>query len=196
MTVIGLTGYISSGKSTVSEHLSELGLEVIDADKIARFILEPGQEGYLKVLREFGLQYLKMDGTIDRKKLGQDVFSSKIRLKMLNDITHPLIVEKIKENLKSAHTEYVIIDAPLLKQVGLDKLCDEVWIITVDRDIQLKRLLLRDDLTRQEALDRIESQEKIEISEKDIVFENNGSVTELLYKVDRHLKELGYEEIS
>ncbi len=196
MKVIGLTGYIASGKSTVSDHLRDLGMEVIDADRIARYILEPGQEGYLKVLRAFGLQYLSQDGTIDRKKLGRDVFSSRIRLRMLNDITHPLIVEKIRENLKSAHNDYVIIDAPLLKQVGLDELCDEVWIISVDRDIQLRRLLARDDLTREEALSRIDSQEEIPVGEKDIVFMNNGSVPELLYRVDRRLRELGYEEIS
>ena len=196
MKVIGLTGYIASGKSTVSDHLRDLGMEVIDADRIARYILEPGQEGYLKVLRAFGLQYLSQDGTIDRKKLGRDVFSSRIRLRMLNDITHPLIVEKIREDLKSAHNDYVIIDAPLLKQVGLDELCDEVWIISVDRDIQLRRLLARDDLTREEALSRIDSQEEIPVGEKDIVFMNNGSVPELLYRVDRRLRELGYEEIS
>ena len=95
--VIGLTGNIASGKSTISSHLGEKGYDIIDADMISRYIMEPGQEGYLGVLRVFGLQYLLPDGSIDRKKLGEDVFSSPVKLKMLNDLTHPIIVSAIED---------------------------------------------------------------------------------------------------
>ena len=188
--VIGLTGNIASGKSTISSHLSEKGYDIIDADMISRYIMEPGQEGYLGVLRVFGLQYLLPDGSIDRKKLGEDVFSSPVKLKMLNDLTHPIIVSAIEDELKTSKSEVTVIDAPLLKQVGLERLCDEVWIVTVDDKIRLKRLMDRNGYSREEASRRMSSQEKIQVAEGDIIFENNGSVEELIYKVDKRLREL------
>jgi dephospho-CoA kinase len=162
MKVIGLTGGIACGKSTVSCILKELGAAIIDADEIARQIIKPGRPALGSIIDTFGDEYLRIDGGLDRKKLGDLVFSQPEALKLLNSIVHPAIVEEIKNTIISLKgcTKYkaIVVDAALLIETGLTELVDEVWVVSVPYDIQLSRLKKRSNLTFKEARDRIESQ--------------------------------------
>lgn len=174
MRIIGLTGGIASGKSSVSKMLSYLGAAIIDADVIARDVVQPGQKVFQKIIEEFGDNILKADGTIDRKKLGYLVFNDRDKLNMLNSITHPEIIRIIEERVEAIRAEgkydVIVIDAPLLLESGMKTMVDEVWLVFADMDTQLKRLMLRDRLDIDTARDRIMSQmpmeEKIKLSHR------------------------------
>lgn len=174
MRIIGLTGGIASGKSSVSKMLSYLGAAIIDADVIARDVVQPGQKVFQKIIEEFGDNILKADGTIDRKKLGYLVFNDRDKLNMLNSITHPEIIRIIEERVEAIRAEgkydVIVIDAPLLLESGMKTMVDEVWLVFADMDTQLKRLMLRDGLDIDTARDRIMSQmpmeEKIKLSHR------------------------------
>ncbi len=189
---IGLTGSIASGKSTVSRFLRELGAIVIDADKVAKKIVKPGTPALEEIVECFGKDVLNEDGSLNRKKLAEIVFYDSAKLKMLNEITHPRIVEKIKNTVarleKKDKTRIIVIDAPLLVETGLDKLVDEVWVVYVNPKIQIKRLLQREkDMTHEEALKRINSQmstdEKIKYADR--VIYNNGTISETKNQVKK-----------
>jgi dephospho-CoA kinase len=162
MKVIGLTGGIATGKSTVSCMLHSLGAIIIDADLVAREIVEIGKPAWQQIKAEFGAEYLMPDGTIDRKKLGQLVFASDNALEKLNDITHPYIRQEIIERIQKLGTEGkyqgVVIDAALLIETGWFDIVDEVWLVVANKEVQIRRLMARDALTRQQALARINSQ--------------------------------------
>lgn len=164
--VIGLTGGIASGKTTVSRLLRELGADIIDADKIAREIVEPGQNTLKKIIAEFGLDILNDNGVLNRKALGNIVFNNSNRLKILNEITHPQIKKVVNERLgfimRDNKDSIIIIDAAVLLESGMDKLVDEVWLVYVDYNTQLKRLMLRDNINENEAIVRIKSQMPVE----------------------------------
>lgn len=192
MTVIGLTGGIASGKSTVTALLKEKGAAIIDADKIAREIMSKGEPAWFEVLNYFGDEILNDDRSdIDRKKLAHIVFSDKAKLEVLNNITHPKIIEEIKrqvEEYKKAGKKIIVIDAALLIETGLDKIADEVWVVAANEDIQLQRLMAREkDITKDEALKRIKSQmplaEKLKFADR--VIDNNSSIEETKKQVDK-----------
>ncbi|GAQ25931.1 dephospho-CoA kinase [Tepidanaerobacter syntrophicus] len=192
MTVIGLTGGIASGKSTVTALLKEKGAVIIDADKIAREIMSKGEPAWFEVLNYFGDEILNDDRSdIDRKKLAHIVFSDKAKLEVLNNITHPKIIEEIKrqvEEYKKAGKKIIVIDAALLIETGLDKIADEVWVVAANEDIQLQRLMAREkDITKDEALKRIKSQmplaEKLKFADR--VIDNNSSIEETKKQVDK-----------
>jgi len=191
MKVIGLTGGIASGKSTVSGILKSLGALIIDADKVAREVVEPGQRALKEIVKEFGRDVLKEDGTLDRKLLGKIVFSQKSSLEKLNKITHPEICRIIKERIDDAKRaqlyDVVIVDAAILLESGMDKLVDEVWLVYVDRAIQMKRLMERDNITKSEAEDRINSQMPIEekLKRSHRVIDNRGHIEETKAQVMR-----------
>jgi len=192
LTVIGLTGGIASGKSTVTALLKEKGAVIIDADKIAREIMSKGEPAWFEVLNYFGDEILNDDRSdIDRKKLAHIVFSDKAKLEVLNNITHPKIIEEIKrkvEEYKKAGKKIIVIDAALLIETGLDKIADEVWVVAANEDIQLQRLMAREkDITKDEALKRIKSQmplaEKLKFADR--VIDNNSSIEETKKQVDK-----------
>jgi len=192
LTVIGLTGGIASGKSTVTALLKEKGAVIIDADKIAREIMSKGEPAWFEVLNYFGDEILNNDRSdIDRKKLAHIVFSDKAKLEVLNNITHPKIIEEIKrqvEEYKKAGKKIIVIDAALLIETGLDKIADEVWVVAANEDIQLQRLMAREkDITKDEALKRIKSQmplaEKLKFADR--VIDNNSSIEETKKQVDK-----------
>jgi len=192
LTVIGLTGGIASGKSTVTALLKEKGAAIIDADKIAREIMSKGEPAWFEVLNYFGDEILNDDRSdIDRKKLAHIVFSDKAKLEVLNNITHPKIIEEIKrqvEEYKKAGKKIIVIDAALLIETGLDKIADEVWVVAANEDIQLQRLMAREkDITKDEALKRIKSQmplaEKLKFADR--VIDNNSSIEETKKQVDK-----------
>jgi dephospho-CoA kinase len=181
MRIIGLTGGIAAGKSQVSRILSELGAIIIDADVIAREIVEKGTSTWEEIRDEFGEEYFLADGSLNRKKLGKLVFSDKHALRKLNDITHPAIRNSIISRLDELKTQdykgVVVVDAALLLEVGWDDLVDEVWVVDAPLEIRITRLMDRDGLSREEALNRINSQmtqeEKNEKADKIIKNESN-----------------------
>ncbi len=196
MVVIGLTGGIASGKSLVSSFLRELGAVVIDADLIAREVVAPGQPALAMIVEAFGPGILRPDGSLDRKALGALVFADPDLRKKLEEITHPFIIARIKEELarlaESCPDGVVVLDAPLLFEAGLEGLVDEVWVVYVDAATQLARLMSRDGLTRAEAEQRLAAQ--IPLAEKarraDRVIDNSGTPEATRAQVNRLWREL------
>ncbi|MEC9488164.1 MAG: dephospho-CoA kinase [Halanaerobium sp.] len=193
--LVGLTGGIASGKSTAVKYLQELGARVIDSDEIAHELLRPGQKSYQKVIQEFGTDIVDRRGRIDRKKLGQIVFANPALLSKLEDLTHPLIIEEINDRVKimeESEDSPIILDAPLLFETNLDNIVDQVWVVYVQPDIQLKRLLQRDDLTEKEAKNRIDAQLSLDEKKRlaDHVLDNSGSKQELKEQIERLWAEL------
>ena len=173
MKVIGLTGGIATGKSTVSRMLVEAGLPVIDADLIARKIVEPGEPAYKEIVQAFGAKILRKDGSLDRKLLGQIIFAQPSLRRRLDGITHHRIIKVIKDKLallRTRGTPIVILDIPLLFEAGMEGMVDEIWLVTCSRDLQIQRLMERDNLSRGEAEARLKAQmplkEKAELAQR------------------------------
>lgn len=184
--IIGLTGGIASGKSTVSGILAKLGAEVIDADKIAHQITCKGEEGYLAAVNFYGKKILKESGEIDRKFLGRIIFNDQAKRKKLESLLHPIIIKKMKEKIKEIGEEkHIVLDVPLLFETGLDRLADQVWVVYTDRGIQLERLKERDNINKKEAERRISAQMSLEKKKElaDVIIKNNGSRKKLEEKI-------------
>ncbi len=161
MKVIGLTGGIGSGKSTVSQFLAELGAVILDADKVGHEAFKPDTELWREVVAALGRQIVTPDGNIDRKKLGKLVFSDSESLLRLNQIMHPRMYELVKAQLEDYRRQgvaVVVLEAPLLIEAGWTALVDEVWVTTAPEATVLRRLQERIGLSRAEAQTRIRSQ--------------------------------------
>lgn len=192
MVIIGLTGNIASGKSTVSRRLKMLGAKVIDADQTAREVVRPGEPALNEIVEHFGPGVLDNRGELDRKKMGSIIFSDPGARKKLNEITHPRIKEAIYREIERTAIEggynIVVIEAPLLIEVQLHRDVDEVWMVKIDQEEQIKRLAERDKLSREEALQRIKAQmpqeEKIKHAHR--VIDNSGSNEETIRQIDLH----------
>ena len=184
--IIGLTGGIASGKSTVSKYLVEKGFKVYDADKIAKDISEK-KSVQEEIILTFGNKILDKNGNIDRKKLKEIVFENKEKLEKLNGIIHPKVIDFYKE-LKEKNTDKVIIfDVPLLFESGIDKFCNKILVIISDYEVQLNRIIERDKINRELAEKIIRSQLSNEerIKKADVVIENNSNLEDLFKKVER-----------
>ncbi|MDR4889200.1 dephospho-CoA kinase [Fredinandcohnia sp. QZ13] len=178
---IGLTGGIASGKSTVSQMFKEAGIVVIDADVIARKVVEIGEEAYEQIVQSFGEDILLPDKTINRPKLGSIVFFSEDKRLLLNSIVHPAVRKQMlkeKEEHMMNGEETVVLDIPLLFESKLTSLVDKTLLVYVDYEKQLSRLMNRNSLTKEEAEARIQSQmplkDKIQLA--DAVIDNNGTI--------------------
>ncbi len=190
MKIIGLTGNIASGKTEVAKIFKELGAKVIDADEIAREVVEPGEAAWQEIVEEFGGNILNPDGSINRKKLGEIIFNDDKKREQLNRITHPRIMTKLKEtidNYKKENVKLVIIEAALIvERGGLLKLIDELIVVSADAETQIERIMTRDGLRRDEALSRMESQ--MPISEKTkhatYIIDNSESLEETRKQVE------------
>ncbi len=186
LRVIGLTGGIASGKSTVSDMLADLGAAIIDADLLSREVTLPDSEGLLKVREAFGDVVLAPDGTLDRHKLGSIIFSDEAARQRLNSIIHPLVIEITEKRLRDLQVRarrqcrslVAVIDAPLLIEAGVDAICDEVWVVAVSQEVQATRLMKREGYTLQEALSRILSQMPLSEKEKRAthIIHNEGTI--------------------
>ncbi|MBN2075935.1 MAG: dephospho-CoA kinase [Dehalococcoidales bacterium] len=189
MKIIGLTGGIGSGKSTAAEILAEFGAKVIDADKVAHEVFNPGTEGLEKVVETFGEEVLNSNGEIDRKKLGEIVFNNPSALANLNEIIHPRAYELTKSRLEKFRrqgTEVVVLEVILLVEAGWDHLVDEIWVTVAKEDTVVKRLQESRGLTKEEILTRIHAQTPNEERTKyaDVIIENDGSYEELKAKLN------------
>jgi dephospho-CoA kinase len=193
MLLVGLTGGIASGKSTVSAMLAELGAEVIDADHIARQVVMPGTPAWCKIREHFGPGVLHPDGQLDRQALADIVFADKSKLALLNEITHPAIFARIADRLEAHHDQdvVVILDAALLIEAGLAEGVDVVIVIHSPREIQVERLAAK-GVGQTDARNRIASQLEPEkrLARADIVIDNSGSLEDLGRQVDKIWKEL------
>ena len=184
MYKIGLTGGIASGKSTVSAWLAKQGAPIIDADIIARQVVEKGQPCLKQLVEAFGQTILLADGRLNRPLVGQLVFTDKAKRQKLNQIMHKAIKEKMAEQAaiyeKTGQTA-AIYDVPLLVETGWYQWMDEVWVVAVSPKNQLKRLMLRNQYTEVEAKERIASQmalaDKIKVADK--VIANDGTEDDL-----------------
>lgn len=167
MYVIGLTGGIASGKSTVSSMLAKLGAYIIDTDKIAREVVMPKQPALLAIMAHFGDEIMLPDGNVNRKMLGNIIFQNPKERSCLEKMIHPYIEAEVDNCIKKAEQlghKAVVIDIPLLFEVGWQSKVDEVWVVYADPSVQLSRLISRNQLTNKEAMDRINSQ--LNITEK------------------------------
>ncbi|MBK7994434.1 MAG: dephospho-CoA kinase [Blastocatellia bacterium] len=196
MLKVGLTGGIGTGKSHVAKTFIELGCYVFDADKIARQVVEPGEVGFEKVVAEFSKEILAEDGTIDRAKLGQVIFSSPEKREKLNQILHPIIIDKqdslISETINQDPNAIVIIDAALMIETGSYKRFDKLIVVYCDKESQIERVMKRNNLSRSEVESRINSQMPSDEKRKyaDIEIDTSGSFKETEDKVKVVYQEL------
>ena len=182
MLIVGLTGGIATGKSTVCDMFKARGAYIVDTDRIARDVVEPGKPGWREVVDYFGNDILSADGTLDRKKLGTIVFNSSAKRHILESILHPKILAEKDRNIKEIsekdHRAIIIVDIPLLIELNRQNSVDAVVVVYVSSQVQVNRLARRDDLGLEDARSRIGSQ--IPIDEKvqyaHFVIHNDGTV--------------------
>ncbi|CDO01660.1 Dephospho-CoA kinase [Oceanobacillus picturae] len=192
--IIGLTGSIASGKSTVSLMFHDLNVPVIDADKISREVVNPHEDAYNKIVDTFGNSILQDDKTIDRAKLGEIIFNDHVMREKLNNIVHPAVRERMlakRDAFVKAGVPTVVLDIPLLFESNLTHLVDKTLVISVTESVQLTRLMTRNGYNEQEARQRIQSQ--IPITEKvkmaDAVIDNNGTKQETYEQLEQLLQQ-------
>lgn len=194
--LVGLTGSIATGKSTVSEMFRRKGAEIIDADQIAREVVEPGTEGLERIAREFGPGILDDEGKLNRERLGARIFHNPAEREKLNRLLHPLIVDSMRDKTekikKEKDPDLLIWDVPLLIEGNLTHWVEAVILVYTPKEIQLERLMKRNALSREEAEKRILAQMDIEEKKKhaDYVIDNRGTLSETERQVDQLWKQL------
>lgn len=181
--IIGLTGSIASGKSTVSAMLKEQGYPIVDADEIARLVVEPGTRTIQEIREVFGEEVLQKDGSLNRAKLGERIFGDEEERNKLNLIMHPAIRTEMlrqKEAYLAQGANTVVMDIPLLFESKLQSLVDKIIVVSVSAKTQQSRLIARNQFTKEEAESRMNSQLPMELKEKnaDFVIDNNGALEE------------------
>ena len=180
MKIVGLTGGISSGKSTVSSYLKQLKIPVIDADEVARKVVEPNSQGARKIRRTFGSDVFEEDGSLNRQKL-DDLLQPRIKITILNEI----------EEYRQKGENMIVLDLPLLFEKQYEELCEEIIVVYIPKELQLERLMRRNQYTKQEALSRIDSQLSIEEKRKraTVLLDNQGTIQQLYQQVEQWLVE-------
>jgi dephospho-CoA kinase len=202
MLIVGLTGGVASGKTTVSQLLKEEGAYIIDADQIARDLVQPHQPAWSELIKAFGKEILQEDGSIQRKKLADKVFADLSQRKLLNQILHPRIRKEMEQKAKKIGQKdpeaIVVIDAPLLVELGDHRQMDKLVVVTSTQKQQIKRLRERDGISPEEALRMFASQMPVEDKVKlaDFVIQNKGSFQETKKKTREIFKELKRIELS
>lgn len=195
MKIIGLTGGIACGKSTVSTELRALGAAIIDADALAHELSQPGQPIFNAYVERFGREIVTAGGTLDRAAIAARVFADPAVRAEVDAIAHPLIRTAAEERLRAARAQNkmaAVLDVPLLFEAGWDTLADEIWVVALPREEQLARLLTRDkNMTEREARARIAAQ--MPLAEKcaraDVVIDNSGTVEEIREYIGKLWKE-------
>jgi len=196
--IVGLTGGIVGGKSTVASMFRDLGAKIIDADRLGHSVILPYKPAWKKIVKLFRENISKNDLTINREKLGKIVFADQALLKKLNEITHPEIIKLIKKEINLARDKthkqekILIIDAALIYETKIDTLMDKIIVVYIEEDEQIKRLIKRNNLSKDEALQRVKSQipmkEKIKMA--DYVIDNNDTLDKTKKQVETIWQEL------
>ena len=186
MLVVGITGGIGSGKSAVTDYLETLGITVVDADKVARVVVEPGTSGLAAITEHFGMDVLLANGGLDRAALRKIVFDNHNERKVLEEITHPRIQDEIIRQLSEASSPYVVLSSPLLLESGQNTLADYVVVVDVPEEVQLKRTMARDDnseaLAKQIMAAQLDRQTRLSRADASIM--NDTSLQELYERVE------------
>jgi len=191
MLVVGLTGGIASGKSTVSGYLCQRGAAIIDADRLAKELVQKNSPALQEIEACFGPDILDSNGELNRKGLAERIFNSGNEREKLNCILHPRIISQVQELIaeykKEGKVPLIVVDAPLLLETGMQHLVDEVWIVAVPQEIQVSRLMKRDRITREEAWARLNSQMPLteKIRRADRIIDNSRTTDDTLAALDR-----------
>ena len=186
MFVVGITGGIGSGKSAVTDHLETLGITVIDADKVARAVVQPGTSGLDAIVEHFGTDILLADGGLDRAALRKIVFDNPNERKVLEGLTHPRIRDEIARKLSEASSPYVVLSSPLLLESGQNTFANYIVVVDVPEEVQLKRTMARDDnseaLVNQIMAAQLDRQTRLARADTSIT--NDGTLEALYERVD------------
>lgn len=204
MRVVGLTGGIGSGKSTVARLLAERGAIVIDADQVAREIVEPGEPALAEIAAHFGAEVLTEDGALDRPALAAIVFNDADARRDLEAITHPRIGDRIVARLAEIRlgersdgaSRVVVLDHPLLVETGTTQACDDVIVVTAPEEVRVQRLVDQRGMDESDARARIAAQadDATRVAAATHVIDNSGDVSELQVALERLAAELGLDE--
>ncbi|GBD10947.1 Dephospho-CoA kinase [bacterium HR23] len=189
MVVIGVTGGIGTGKSTVTSILRELGAVVIDADKIGHEAYRPGTQAWQEVVEAFGKDILLPSGEVDRKRLGALVFNDPQALARLNAIMHPKMYTMAQERIQQAKAQghrVIVLEAAVLLEAGWDPLVDEIWVVTAPEEVAVQRVQARSGLSREAVLARLRAQmpQEERVKRAHVVVENAGSLEDLRRTVE------------
>ena len=195
MKIIGLTGGIASGKSTVATELRKQNIPVFDADEVSRNAVAKGSKGLAMVAEAFGSEYLTSEGEMDRAKISQLVFSDKEALKTLEGILHKIVWDEAEAFLAEAREQkakLAVLDVPLLIETKWHERVDLVWLVAVSKEQQIKRAMIRSGMTEEEVKARIAAQMSLEDKKKfaDVVLDNSGALEETLEQVHKELAKL------
>lgn len=195
MFLVGLTGGIAAGKSTVAERFVRHGAELIDADVVARDVTRPDTPTYYQIIEHFGAQVIDDDGFIDREALAAIVFGDPAQRAVLNGITHPPIMHEIADRLELlvAYDGLVVVDVPLLVEAGVDRSYDAVVVVAADESVQIERLTSLRGMSEQQARERVAAQAPLEakLAQATHVIWNNDDLAQLLARTDEVAEELG-----
>ncbi|WP_432696299.1 dephospho-CoA kinase [Marinobacterium sp. YM272] len=183
---VGLTGGIGSGKSAAADMFSALGVPLVDADVVAREVVEPGEPALENIAAHFGPEVIQQDGRLDRKRLRELVFKEAEQRKWLENLLHPLINKRIREKLASFQSAYALLVSPLLIESGQDSLVDEVIVVDVDETTQIERTLARDGVTREQVERILASQATRQARQAtaDYLLDNSTSLEHLREQVE------------
>ena len=184
--VVGITGGIGSGKSAVTDYLEIKGITVVDADKVARVVVEPGTSGLAAIAEHFGRDILLPDGTLDRAALRKIVFDNPDEREVLEGITHPRIREEIARQLSEAGSPYVVLASPLLLESGQSSFADYVVVVDVPESVQLSRTMTRDGNSEQlvKSIMAVQLDRETRLARSDTSISNEGTLEELHTRVD------------
>ena len=184
--IVGLTGGIGSGKTTVANLFADLGVVLVDADIVAREVVNPGSEGLAAIVEHFGAEILLSDGQLDRSMLRERIFNNDEERLWLNGLLHPLIRETMLKNCKEAQSNYVIMVVPLLFENGLDRLVHRTLLVDISPQLQQQRTMARDDVSAKQVQNIIGSQatRAEKLSKADDVIDNQGEISALKCKVN------------
>lgn len=188
---IVITGTIASGKSSLSEILRKKGYHVIDSDKVNKKLLEKDQINYKEILSSKAFDEAFDGYKLDKKKLAEIIFNNIEKRELINKITHKNIIAYINSLIKEKKEKNIFVEIPLYFQMKEKFPCDYIWLVTADREVQIKRLIKRDKIDRDFAIKKIESQDFLEMKKKsDLIFDNSKSIKDLEKKVEIALKKL------
>lgn len=188
--IIGLTGGSGTGKSTVVKYFVNKGYLVLDFDKVSRNICKNGMPCLKELIDNFGEEILFSDGSLNRKYLGNIVFSNKEKLLLLNSITHKYITEEMYNFLNTHKNKDIIFDAPLLFEANIDSLCNYTIAVLATKDVRIQRIIERDNISKEQAINRINSQKPdiFYVKRANIVIHNDGTIDELNDKLKNIFK--------
>jgi len=190
--IVGLTGGLASGKSTIAQILIERGFDVIDADEVARDVVKPGSESLEKIVKRWGIEILNDDGSLNRKKLASIVFKDKSQREELEKILHPEILNRMIQLAENSADEIVILVVPLLFEEQLDEWCDFTVSLTAPDEVRIERAMKKHKISREMVQDRMKTQlsEKKRNSKADYVVNTDCTIEEIQSKVDNLINKI------